>query len=195
MISVWNIPCIFIGYYAYCFCLVVSVSSHQLSSFLGTSIAFFYSLWLFSPKVNPMIFFANRLFPHLCETSFLFYTIYLPCVSIVMHFITEEAAHHWLALAITLAGQITRCCWEYFVAGVKKVMLPIDFCSKYQLPKPKDITASFAHLLLKFQLQINILGNQGRKILWLQIPYAIWELWLILMLCFSAVFTAALLYF
>lgn len=182
-------------YYAYCFCLVVSVSSHQLSSFLGTSIAFFYSLWLFSLKVNPMIFFANRLFPHLCETSFWFYTIYLSCVSVVIHVIIKEAAHHWLDLATTLAGQITRCCREYFVAGVRKVMILRDFCSKYKLPKPKGITASFAHLLLKFQLQINILGNQGRKIFCLQIPYATWELWLILMWCFSAVFTAALLCF
>lgn len=33
----------------------------------------------------------------------------------------------------------------------------------------------------------NILGNHGRKIISLQIPYAAWESWLILMWCFSAV--------
>lgn len=87
----------------------------------------------------------------------------------------EEAAYHRLALATALAGQIARCCREYSVAEVKKVTIPIGFWSKHKLSKPKDITASFTHLLLKLQLQINILGNQGRKIFCLKMPYATWE--------------------
>lgn len=80
---------------------------------------------------------------------------------------------------------------ENFVAEVTKLAIPVDFCSKYKLSKAENITASFAHLLLKLQLQVNILGNHGRKIICLQIPYATWESWLTLIRCFSAVFTAA----
>lgn len=65
----------------------------------------------------------------------------------------EKMLRAWLALATILAGQITRCCSECFVAGVKKVMIPLDFSSKYKVSKPKNITASFAPLLLKWKLQ------------------------------------------
>lgn len=119
--------------------------------------------------------------------NFWFYAAYLSFMCLSCHLFYKQ----WLALATILAEQITRCCLENFVAEVTKLMIPVDFCSKYKLSKSENITASFAHLLLKLQLQINILGNHGRKIICLQIPYATWESWLTLIWCLSAVFTAA----
>lgn len=61
----------------------------------------------------------------------------------------EKAVHaDWLWPPLLL-DKLQGIAESYFVAGVKKVMIPIDFYSQYKLSKPKDITPSFAHLLLK----------------------------------------------